>query len=291
MITSKKERVFQTINNSVFLLVSLTMIAPLIHLLAVSLSSAIYVNTKRVTFWPKGFNLTAYEQILQLPAIWKAMGVSIWITVAGTLLTLALSASLSYALSRKAMKGRKYILQAIVFTFIFTVPLIPGYLLVRSLGMENTLWALMIPGATGAFYILIMRTFFQGISSELFESAKLDGCSEWRIFYSIVIPLSKPVLATVALFHAVSQWNGYFSAMIYIRSKDLQPLQILLRNLVVEDEAQSMLNVSSTEVMRTATPEMMKAAVILFATLPIIIVYPFLQRFFVKGAMIGAVKE
>jgi putative aldouronate transport system permease protein len=291
MVINKSERVFQGINNLLFLIVSLTMIAPLIHLLAISLSSPLYVNAKKVLFWPKEFNVGVYETIFGMNSLWRAMGVSIWITVMGTAVTLLLGSSLSFALSRRNMKGRKYVLQAIIITFIFTSPLIPSYLLIRSLGLENTLWALIIPSALSAFYVLIMKTFFEGISAEMFESAKIDGCSELKIYYRIVIPLSKPVMATIALFHAVYQWNSYFGALLYIRTRDLFPMQIILRNIVIDDQAQAVLNSAGTEALQASTPEMMKAGVILFATVPILIVYPFLQRYFVKGAMLGGVKE
>ncbi|MBP1988645.1 carbohydrate ABC transporter permease [Paenibacillus eucommiae] len=291
MVFNKSERIFQGINNVVFLLVSLTMIAPLINLLAISLSSPLFVNSKRVLFWPKGFNVDVYETIFGLQSLWRAMGVSVWITVVGTALTLFLGSSLSYALSRRNMKGRTFVLQAVVITFIFTSPLIPTYLLVSALGLKNTLWALIVPSALSAFYVLIIKTFFEGISAEIFESAKMDGCTELKIYYRIVLPLSKPVMATIALFHAVFQWNSYFGALMYITARDLLPLQIILRNMVIEDQAQKVLNNVSTEALQNATPEMMKAGVILFATLPILIVYPFLQRYFVKGAMLGSVKE
>lgn len=291
MVFNKSELLFQAVNNVVFFLVGLTMIAPLIHLLAVSFSSPLYVNSKQVLFWPKGFNTNVYETIFGLQTIWRAMGVSVWITLAGTALTLMLGSSLSYSLSRRSMKGRAFVLKAIVVTFVFTAPLIPTYLLVGSLGLKNTLWALIVPNALSAFYVLIIKTFFEGISQELFESAKIDGCSEFKIYYRIVLPLSKPVLATIALFHSVYQWNSYFGALMYIRDRGLFPLQIILRNMVVDDQAQRVIQNASAEAIRSTTPEMMKAGIIMFATLPILIVYPFLQRFFVKGAMLGAVKE
>jgi ABC-type glycerol-3-phosphate transport system permease component len=187
------------------------------------------------------------------------------------------------------MKGRRWVLRGIILTFIFSAPLIPNYLLIRALNMDNTLWVLMIPGALGAFNVIIMKTFFQGISTEMFEAAKIDGCSELGIFARIAIPLSAPVIATIALFHSVGQWNSYFTALIYIRDKDLMPLQVLLRNLIMEDQANQM--ASTTELSLVLTPEMLKAGITLFATLPILIIYPFLQKYFVKGAMVGSLKE
>lgn len=293
VVTNKSEKLFQTVNNLFFLLVSLSMIAPLVHLLAVSLSAPSYVNMKKVYFWPKGLNGDVYETLFGLSSLWRSMGVSALITVAGTLITLYLGSTLAFTLSRPQMKGRNVILTAIVITFIFTVPLIPTYLLVTALGMKNTLWAIMVPNALSAFYILIMKSFFEGVSVEVFESAKIDGCSELGIYFRMVLPLSKAVLATIALFHAVYQWNSYFHALVFISKPVLYPMQIILRNMVVNDMAQSTLNAldQAGETTRLTTPEMVKAGTILFATIPIIIVYPFIQRYFVKGAMLGAVKE
>ncbi|WNQ08969.1 carbohydrate ABC transporter permease [Paenibacillus aurantius] len=285
----RSDRWFSFINGTFFIVLCLTMISPLIHLAAVSLSEARYANAKLVYFWPKGWNTEVYSMILGMDNLWRAMGVSVYITVLGTLISLVLTSTIAYALSRPSMPGRKIVLRGIVVTFIFSAPLIPNYLLVRSLGMENTLWALMIPGALSAFYVIIMKTFFQGISSEMFDAAKMDGCSEWGIYARVAIPMSLPVIATIALFHAVGQWNSYFNALLYIRSKDLLPLQVLLRNLVMEEQASNM--ASSAEVSLVMTPEMLKAGITLFATLPILIVYPFLQKYFVKGASLGSLKE
>ncbi|GAA3401061.1 carbohydrate ABC transporter permease [Paenibacillus hodogayensis] len=289
MPVRKRLEWFPLINGTGFVVLCLTMIAPLIHLAAVSFSSQFYAEAKLVTFWPRGFNIEVYKTIVTMGNIWTSMRNSVVITVVGTLIALAFTASLAYPLSRATMHGRKWVLRGIIVTFVFSAPLIPNYLLIRSLGMENTLWALMIPGALNAFNVIIMKTFFQGISSEMFDASKIDGCTEWGSFGRIAIPLSAPVIATIALFHAVGQWNSYFGAMIYIRSKELMPLQVLLRNLIVEEQANNVAN--TTDVSTLLTPEMLKAGITLFATLPILIVYPFLQKYFVKGAMVGSLKE
>ncbi|MBB6734120.1 carbohydrate ABC transporter permease [Cohnella zeiphila] len=283
-------RSFSLANTVLFTVLCLTMIAPLVHLAAVSLSAPVYANAKLVTFWPMGFQFGVYKTIAGMGNIWRSMGNSIYITVVGTGIALAFTSTLGYSLSRPNMKGKRWVLRGIVLTFIFSAPLVPSYLLVRSLGMENTLWALMIPNALNAFNVIIMKTFFQGISSEMFDAGKIDGCSEWGILWRIAVPLSAPVIATLALFHMVGQWNSYFSALIYIRDRDLQPMQVLLRSLIVEEEANNMI-ASSTDVASLMTPEMLKAGITLFATLPILIVYPFLQKYFVKGAMVGSLKE
>ncbi|MBD2863219.1 MULTISPECIES: carbohydrate ABC transporter permease [Paenibacillus] len=289
MPVHKRLEWFPIVNGTLFVLLCISMIAPIVHLLAVSLSSPMYADARLVTFWPKGFNIEVYKTIFGMDNIWRAMGVSVYITVGGTLMALAFTSTLAYSLSRPQMNGRKWILRGIIVTFVFSAPLIPNYLVIRALSMENTLWALMVPGALSAFYVIIMKTFFQGISSEMFDAAKIDGCSELGTFARIAIPMSMPVIATVALFVAVGQWNNYFSALIYIRDKDLLPLQVLLRNLVVEEQANSM--TQTAEVALTMTPEMMKAGITLVATAPILIVYPFLQKYFVKGAMVGSLKE
>jgi ABC-type glycerol-3-phosphate transport system permease component len=288
MVTSKSDWVISTIIGLILTLVALSMVAPLVHLLAVSLSDPIYANAKLVYLWPKGFHLNVYQTIVGMDALWRSMGVTIFITIGGTLLHLFFTTSMAYGLSRPFAPGKKIILRLVLITFIFSAPLIPSYLVISALGLENTLWVLMLPGALNAFAVIIMKTFFQGLSSELFDAAKIDGCSELGIFARIALPLSTAGIATLALFHSVGIWNSYFAALLYIRSKELFPLQILLRSLVVEEN--SSFRPVAGEVI-VSTPEMMKAGIILFATLPILIVYPFLQKYFVKGAMLGSLKE
>lgn len=284
----KSDRAFQIVNSLIIVVLGLTMLAPLIHLAAISLSAQDYVKLNQVYLWPKGWNLDVYRTVFQREMLWRALLVSIYITVIGTLMALFINSALGYALSRPFMPAKKWILKALIFTFVFSVPLIPFYLIVRSLHMINTLWAIIVPGALSAFYIIIMKTFFQGISKELYEAAEVDGCSEFGNYGRIVLPLSKPVMATIALFHAVGQWNAYFSALIFIRNKELYPLQIVLRRLVVENISSDLPN--ATEMIHS-TPEQMKAGIILFGTIPILLVYPFLQKYFVKGAMLGSLKE
>ncbi len=288
MVTSKSDWVISTIIGLILTLVALSMVAPLVHLLAVSLSDPIYANAKLVYLWPRGFHLNVYQTIVGMDALWRSMGVTIFITIGGTLLHLFFTTSMAYGLSRPFAPGKKIILRLVLITFIFSAPLIPSYLVISALGLENTLWVLMLPGALNAFAVIIMKTFFQGLSSELFDAAKIDGCSELGIFARIALPLSTAGIATLALFHSVGIWNSYFAALLYIRSKELFPLQILLRSLVVEEN--SSFRPVAGEVI-VSTPEMMKAGIILFATLPILIVYPFLQKYFVKGAMLGSLKE
>ncbi|SDC95042.1 putative aldouronate transport system permease protein [Paenibacillus sp. UNCCL117] len=289
MVTSKSGRAATALIGIVLTLIALSMVVPLIHLLAVSLSDPVYANAKLVYLWPKGFHLNVYKTIIGMEPLWRSMGVTIFITVGGTLLHLFFTSTMAYGLSRPFAPGKKIILRLVLVTFIFSAPLIPTYLVISGLGLENKLIALMLPGAVNAFGVIIMKTFFQGLSSELFDAAKIDGCSELGIFTRIALPLSLAGIATLALFHSVGIWNSYFSALLYIQNKELYPLQILLRSLVVEENA-SFRQGGAGEVI-TSTPEMMKAGIILFATAPILLVYPFLQKFFVKGAMLGSLKE
>lgn len=289
--TSKHDRSIGIVNGTIIALATLTMIAPVIHILAVSLSSAEYAQAKLVTFWPKGFNLSIYERIFGMDQLWRSLGVTVYITVLGTLIALVLTSSIAYSLSRSEMPFKGLILKLIIVTFVFTAPLIPNYLLVKSLGLEDTLWALMLPTSLSAFNIIIMKTFFQGLSKDVFDSAKIDGCSEFGIYTRIALPMSKPVIATIGLFQAVAIWNNYFQALIFIRTDSLYPLQLLLRQLIVTGKGQGSEMSGVNLELAGLTPEQMKAGIIVFATVPILIVYPFLQKYFIKGAKLGSLKE
>ncbi|UVI29395.1 carbohydrate ABC transporter permease [Paenibacillus spongiae] len=290
-LRTHSERTFQWVNGVFFILLCFSMIAPILHLLAVSLSSTVYANSRLVVLWPKGFQVSVYETLFGMREMWKGMGVSVYITLMGTFLCLVFTSSLAYSLTRPQMPCRRIITRLILFTFIFSVPLIPSYLVVKSLGMINSLWSLIIPGALGAYNVFIMKTFFQGISSELIDAMKIDGSGEFGVYARLVLPLSAPVLATIALFHSVGTWNAYFGALIYIRDKSLFPLQLLLKNLISSSSADNGLDAIGIHSGVTTSPETLKAAAILFTTVPILIVYPFLQRYFVKGAMLGSLKE
>lgn len=288
MPTFKSDRIFGSINGIFFIFLNLIMIAPFVHVIALSLSSSEFTAIQQIYFWPKGFNFEVYSEIFAQENLWRAMGVSVYITVMGTAIMLFLTTSMGYSLSRSQMPARKLILKLILVTFIFASPLIPFYMVVRGIGLENTLWSLIIPTAVNAFYVIIMKSFFQGLSAELFDAAYMDGASEYGIYWRIALPLALPAIATLGLFHAVAQWNQYFHALIFIRDKELYPIQILLRNLIAQGQfAQEF---EDWDVL-TLPPEQMKAGVIMFATLPILLVYPFIQRFFVKGAMVGSLKE
>ncbi|GGD59148.1 carbohydrate ABC transporter permease [Paenibacillus nasutitermitis] len=290
---SKSDKMFPAINGLLLILAALTMVAPLVHLLAVSLSDPVYANAMLVTLWPKGLQLDTYREIFALDQLWRSFAVTVYLCIMGTFVFLLFTTSMAYGLSRPMTPKRTWILKGLLITLVFSSPLIPNYMLVRSLGMENTLWALIIPGAMGTFGVIIMKTFFQGISSELFDVAKIDGCSEYGIYARMALPLSMPVIATLSLFHIVGLWNSYFSAIIFIRDKDLFPLQVVLRNLLITGNVQSEVGIAggTIDIGTPVTPEQLKAGIIMVATLPILCVYPFLQKYFVKGSMLGSLKE
>lgn len=227
--------------------------------------------------------------IVKDPSIWLAFRNSVIVTVFGTLINLAATASLAYPLSRPEYIYRKMALVIVLITMIFHAPLIPNYLLLKNLNMLNTLWVLMIPGAISAYNLFVMRSFFVNLPTELLESAKMDGCGEFRMIWSIVLPLSKPVMATMGIMYAVANWNMYSQAIYYIDKRSLILLQVRLREIVITDNMGA--SDVTSEMMQFVSPEGLKMAVIVIATIPIMLVYPFLQKHFIKGMMVGSIKS
>lgn len=260
---------------------------PILHVFAQSLSSASAIGSGQVYLWPVEATLENYQEILNNASIWQALRVSVIITVFGTLINLIMTASLAYPLSRSEYMGRRGILLMILFIWIFNAPLIPNYLLLKELNMINTLWALMIPNAIATFNLFIMRSFFMTIPKELIESARMDGAGELRTLWNVVLPLSTPVMATMCLFYAVTHWNTYTHALYFIQDAQLMPIQVKLAQFV-QESADALL--PNDDVVTRTSEEGVKMAVVVVAALPIIVLYPFLQRYFVKGLVIGSVK-
>ncbi|OCA85976.1 ABC transporter permease [Bacillus sp. FJAT-27225] len=281
------QKTFSIFNYIFLTILSLSMLLPFVHIFAGSFSSGQAIMEGRVTIWPVDFTLDNYRAVLLDKEIWRSFGVTVYITVFGTLLNLIFTSLMAYGLSKQDLKGRKIIIFMVVFSMIFSAPLIPSYLIVKSLGMLNTLWSLMIPGLISAFNLIIMISFFQNIPRDLLDTAKMDGCGEYRTLWSVVLPLSLPSLSTIGLFYAVGHWNGYFGALLYIRDQKLFPLQVKLRQLIVESDAEQMLQTASLTVQSI---EGIKMASILVATVPILVIYPFVQKHFVKGSMLGSIK-
>jgi putative aldouronate transport system permease protein len=278
-----------TIFNYCFLtLLSLVMLFPFLHITAGSFSGGLAISQGRVDLWPVEFTLDNYKAVMKNISIWRSFGVTIYVTMMGTFINLVMTCLMAYGLSKTFLKGRTIIMILILFTMIFQAPMIPTYLVVKSVGLLDTLWALMIPAAISAFNLIIMITFFKNIPQELIDSAKIDGCDEYRTLWKIVLPLSLASLYTIGLFYAVGHWNGYMQALFYIRDTDLYPLQIKLRQLIVVSESMDNPSYSSGSIHQS--PEGIKMASILVATVPILLVYPFIQKHFVKGAMLGSLK-
>jgi putative aldouronate transport system permease protein len=290
MPTLKSDRLFHLLNNMGLIFLSILMLLPLVHLLAISLSSNHYVGLNEVYLWPRGFNLISYTYIFGQERLWHALGVSVYITTIGTIIALFFTLTISYALSKSYMPGRSFLLKFILLTFIFPVAMIPYFLVVKNLLLLDTLWALMLPHALGAWYVFITKTFFQGLPIELFEAGRIDGCNEFSLFIRIAIPTSLPVIATIGLFYAVNQWNSYFDAIIFIRDKSLYPIQMLVREIaIVGNMTDNMQDFSA--VSNEVAQDQVIAGVIIFASLPIVLVYPFIQKYFNKGSMLGSLKE
>jgi len=283
---SNGEKVFQ-----VFLLIfitglSIVMVYPFMHVLSISLSTPAEALRPGVHFFPREVSFFAWERVLSTESVWRALGVTAFRTIVGTILTLTLLSMAAYPLSRKYLPHRGLYTMIIVITMFFGGGLIPTYLLIKSLGLINSIWVYVVPGLFSTFSLLILRNFFMGIPVELEDSAKIDGANDIRILFTIIVPLSMPVLATLALWSAVGHWNAWFDALMYMQDKTKITVQLLLRRLVITNTGDPMMPVPTAE----QAPETVKAAIIMFTALPILIVYPFLQRFFVKGIIVGSLK-
>jgi putative aldouronate transport system permease protein len=270
-------------------ILSLTCIIPFIHVAAKSISSDSAVLAKAVYLLPKGINFNAYKSIFQDGQMTHAMWYTVMLTLIFTVLGMIVSVCAAYPLSKKRLKGRGLFSFIFMFTFLFSAGLIPEYLILKQYNLLNTMWALILPLIFSPYNMLIMKTYMQvSIPDSLEESAFLDGASDFQILFKIVLPLSKPILATLSLFYAVGRWNAYSDAKYYITNRALQPLQYLLSNMVLSSGSDAISISEGSQVL--STPEVLQAAMVMFATLPIICVYPFVQGYFVKGVMIGAVK-
>ncbi|MFI2857970.1 carbohydrate ABC transporter permease [Paenibacillus sp. JSM ZJ436] len=287
---STGEKLFDTMNIILLSLLSLAAIIPLLHVVAGSFSSANAIIHSRVTLWPVEPTLDHYKLVTQTKAFWEAGWLTIRVVVLGTLLNMVLTIIGSYPLSKPYLRGRRPILLFIVFTMIFHAPMIPMYLVVKEFGMLNTIWALIVPTAISAFNMMLCITFFRGLPEEMFDAAKVDGMNDYRIVWSIVTPLSKPILVTLLLFYAVGHWNNYFTPLLYINDRDMQTLQVYLYNLISLGSNNDMASAAAAE-SSNMLPQALEMATIVLATLPIVVLYPFLQKHFVKGATLGSVKE
>ncbi len=289
MIKSKTTRVGDWIIAVISFIVMFICLVPLLNVLARSLSSAQYLIRNEVVLWPKGWNVDAYTTVLKDPKYVHSLWYTGLLTVGCTLLSLTMTVMCAYPLTYKELKGGKAINVIVLFTMYFSAGMIPHYLWLRNLGMLDTVWVLVIPSCLSVYNMIIMRSFFYGVPESLREAAEIDGAGPIRTLITIYLPLSKAVLATLALFYAVGRWNGFSDALLYLKKReDLYPIQLLLYNIL-----QNATNVEVATQEGFSTPglgETLKMATVMFATVPILLIYPWLQRYFVTGVTLGAVK-
>ncbi|KAA8755819.1 carbohydrate ABC transporter permease [Paenibacillus sp. UASWS1643] len=288
------DSIFSITNGIFMLLVMVVTLYPFLNTIAVSFNNGLDTIRGGIYLWPREWTLQNYVSVFQNPNLTQAAFVSVARTVVGTVVQLFCTAMLAYVLSRKEYMFNKLVTTLFVMTMYFSGGLIPGYMLIKQVGLLNSFWVYIIPGLIGVFNMIVIRTYIQGLSEGLIESAKMDGAGDFRIFMRIVLPLSKPVLATVALFIAVGQWNSWFDSMLYTAgNRNLTTLQYELMKLLSSATSQGgTVNVDSFKnVTNMVTPVSIRAAITVVTAMPIVLLYPFLQKYFVTGLTIGGVKE
>ncbi len=289
---SRTDRIFNLINYTILSIFLVSVLYPLIYIVSASLSDGSAVIAGKVVLWPVDFSLAAYSKIFAYDRIWTGYANSLFYAVVGTLVNVGMTLIAAYPLSRKDFFGRGFFLGLFIFTMFFNGGLIPSYLLVKDLGMLNTRSALIIPQALSVWNLIIAITYFRtAIPGELLEAAQLDGCNDFQYFIRILLPLSTPLIAVLSLFYAISHWNQFFAALIYLSKEELYPLQIILRDILIQSQMDmNMLDDMKTMAAKQAMRELMKYALIVVASAPVLIIYPFVQKYFVRGIMLGAIK-
>lgn len=290
---SREEKIFDKIDIVLMVIFCLMIIYPVWNTIVISLNDGTDAMLGGLYWWPRKFSLESYKTVIETPGIFKAFGITIAKTVIGVVTHVLFTAIVAYGLSKKELIGRKLYLSIGVITMFFGGGLIPSFLLIRNLGLLDNFLVYIIPALFSFFDLIIFQSFFRELPASLEESAFIDGANELQIFFKIVLPLSMPVIATIALFNGVYQWNDFFTGIIYINNQDLQPIQTFLYKVIVQSSSSQMLNSMPAEATNLAktTTESIKLATMVIATLPIVIVYPFLQKYFVKGMLLGSVKE
>lgn len=286
-----KDLAFNIVLYAICIIILLIVVYPLYFIVIASFSNPTEVANGKVWLWPSQFTVDGYKEILRHAEIWVGYRNTIFYTVAGTLIGLAVNIPAAYALSRRDLVGRKVITFYFIFTMFFNGGLIPTYFTIRDFGLYNSFWVMVLPFSVVVYHIIIARTFFDSsLPQGLLDAAQIDGCSNLRFFFQIALPLSKAVLAVIALYTAVAQWNAYFNALVYIKDDGLKPLQLIIRNILITKQsiAGTGDGLAAQEARRLS--ELMRYAVIIVTTVPIMCVYPFVQKYFSKGVMIGAIK-
>lgn len=288
----KKSRTFDVVVIIMFAALALLTLYPFYNVIILSFSNTESVAKHIPYLLPFALDLTGYKTIIQDSDFINSLLVSLFVTIAGTAVNMVLSVIAAYVLSRKYLDGRNMIMSVIVFTMLFGGGLVPTYMVIKDMGLINKVWAMILPTAINTYYLIIMKNYFLGLPDGLFEAAKLDGAGEWTMLWKVAFPLSKPIMATFTLFYAVDRWNEWYNALLYINKKALLPLQIYLRDILtslnsqLSTQAQQMMG--STQKVSTSAVQM---ATIVITALPIMLVYPYLQKYFVNGVMVGGIKE
>lgn len=286
---SRGYRVFRTVNVVILCGVVVVTLFPFVNIIAQSFSSEHYIDAGQVGLLPKGFNLTTYRAVLGNGMFWLNYRNTVVYTVVATAISMVLTTTYAYVLSKKHLRGRRFFIGVAVFTLFFNGGLIPNYLLVNQLNMRDTIWALVIPNAISAFNLLVMKSFFETLPVEMEEAAQVDGVDTYRILLRIVLPLSKAVMATMTLFYAVSFWNSWFPAFLYLDQPNLNPVTLYLRNLIAGATGATVTGAGGSDLSEVASN--IQSVTIILTILPIVVVYPFIQRYFVSGVRLGSVKE
>lgn len=289
---SRGDRIFNAVNYTILTIFLLIVLYPLVYVVSASLSDGSAVIAGKVVLWPVDFSLLAYKKIFEYDSIWTGYGNSLYYAIVGTILNVFLTLCAAYALSRNDLFGRKFFMGLFVFTMFFNGGLIPTYLLVKDLGMLNTRAAMIIPQALSVWNLIIAITYFRvAIPRELLEASQLDGCNDVQYFFRILLPLSVPIIAVLTLFYAISHWNQFFAALIYLSDRNLFPLQLVLRDILIQSQVDMNMMVDlQSMAAKEALRELLKYALIVVASVPVLLIYPFVQKYFVRGIMLGAVK-
>lgn len=283
-------RIFNAVNVMLLVITMIVIIVPLWNVVISSFASSRALAAGGYIFWPSELSLENYQAVFRDSSIWQAFFISISKTVIGVVTHVFFCAMVAYGLSKKYVRGRKLYVSMGVITMFFSGGMIPTYLLIKDLGLLDSFWVYIIPALLSFYDVVILMNFFRGVPESLEESAKIDGAGDWKVFLKIFIPLSMPAMATIALFNGVGQWNDFMTTKLYVTNEALYPLQMKLYEIIVQSQTQSMQNVGGSVVIETATKGVQLATIVI-TTLPIVIIYPLLQRYFISGMMLGAVKE
>lgn len=289
MSENTANRIFNTVNVILIIITMVLCLAPFIHIIAISLSSNRAIGSGEVSFFPKELSFEAYTKVFADGSMIRSLIYTIWLTVLSTVLSMVMTIAAAYPLAKSNLKGRKWFMLVIVVTMFFSGGIIPEYILIKNLHLLDSTWGLILPGLISPFYMIILITFFRGIPESLEEAAGIDGSSHFGTLMRIILPLSLPVMATLSLFYAVGRWNGFQDAIMYITKPELYPLQLKLYQMIQQNQITELMQTEGIGAVQVL-PESLKAASVIFSTLPILLVYPWLQRYFISGVMVGAVK-